>query len=178
MKALHPRLQTARETLKHELMVWAWISAYLFIFFTAILLYGWEKAGTGGRAVTELGLAAVQAVVLGKFVLFGKILGLGELPTEEPLYVRVLRRTLGVLIVVAVFMALEEVGMAVLRGGRVMDGMSTLAAHGAAEILIIMLLMFLILLPLSVLLEFSRHIPPAEIRRLLFGKRNSTADPL
>lgn len=178
MGTVAARLQAAGQALKIELVVWAWISAYLFILFAAILLYGWEKGGGEGRATTEIGLAAVQAVVLGKFVLFGKILGLGKLPREEALYLRVLRRTLGVLVVVALFMALEEVAVSVLRGGSIMEGLHALAARGAAEILIIMLLMFLILLPLSVLLEFSRHIPPAEIRRLLFGKRNSTADPL
>jgi hypothetical protein len=177
MKALRAKLQAAGETLKHEMVVWAWISAYLFILFSAILLYGWEKAGGEGRAVTEVGLAAVQAVVLGKFVLFGKVLGLGKMPREEPLFLRVLRRTLGVLIVVAVFMALEEMAMSVLRGGSLMDGIDALLARGVAELVITTFLMFLILLPLSVLLEFARHIPPAEIRRLLFGRRG-TADPL
>jgi hypothetical protein len=174
---LRAKLQAAGETLKQELVVWAWISAYLFILFAAILLYGWVKGGSEGRATTEIGLAAVQAVVLGKFVLFGKILGLGKLPRAEALYIRVLRRTLGVLVVVAVFMALEEMAVSVLRGGTVMDGLYALVARGADEILITMLLMFLILLPLAVLLEFSRHIPRAEIRRLLFGHRG-TADPL
>jgi hypothetical protein len=177
MKDLRARLQAAGETFQHELVVWAWISAYLFILFAAILLYGWEKGGDDGRALTEVGLAAVQAVVLGKFVLFGKILGLGKLPRAEPLLARVLRRTLGVLLVVAVFMAFEEMAVSVLRGGSLMGGIHVLAARGSAEILITMLLMFLILLPLSVLLEFSRHIPRAEIRRLLFGRR-SRADAL
>lgn len=177
MGSLRAKLQAAGTTLKHELVVWAWISAYLFILFSAILLYGWAKGGSEGRAVTEIGFAAVQAVVLGKFVLFGKILGLGKLPREEALVVRVLRRTLGVLVVVAVFVALEEVAVSVLRGGTAMEGLNLLMARGATELLITMLLMFLILLPLAVLLEFARHIPPAEIRRLLFGRRGA-ADPL
>jgi hypothetical protein len=171
MEAEPSLLRKAGDTLKHELIVWAWISAYLFVLFSAILLYGWAKAGTEGRALAEIGFAALQAVVLGKFVLFGKIFGLGRMPREEALIIRVLRRTAGVLLVVAGCVVGEEMLMAVVRGGSPLDGLNEILGRGAADLGISMLLMFLILLPLAVLLEFSRHIPPAEIRALLFGRR-------
>lgn len=171
MEAGTSLLHKAGETLKHELVVWAWISAYLFVLFSAILLYGWAKAGTEGRALAEISFAAVQAVVLGKFVLFGKLFGLGKLPREEALIRRVLRRTAGVLLVVAVCIAGEEMLMSVVRGGTLMDGLTELVGRGAADLGASLLLMFLILLPLAVLLEFARHIPPADIRAMLFGRR-------
>jgi hypothetical protein len=164
-------LRKAGHALKHELVVWAWISAYLFVLFAAILLYGWAKAGTEGRALAEIGFAAVQAVVLGKFVLFGKIFGLGKMPREEALITRVVRRTAGVLLVVAACVAGEEMLMSVVRGGTLMGGLNELLGRGAADLGASLLLMFLILLPLAVLLEFARHIPPAEIRAVLFGRR-------
>jgi hypothetical protein len=164
------RLQAAGQALKHELVVWAWISAYLFVLFATILLYGWAKAGGEGRALTEISLAAVQAVVLGKFVLFGKIFGLGALPTEEPLIRRVLRRTLGILLVVVAFVALEEMVVSLLHGGTAMEGLRELLSRGLVELGVTMVLMFLLLTPLSVLIEFARHIPPAELRRMLFGR--------
>lgn len=163
-------LQRAGDALKRELVVWAWISAYLFVLFSAVLLYGWAKAGTEGRALAELAFAAVQAVVLGKFVLFGKIFGLGKLPREEALIRRVLRRTAGVLLVVAACVAGEEIVMSVVRGGTLADGLHELVGRGAADLGSSLLLMFLILLPLTMLLEFARHIPRAEIRQLLFGR--------
>lgn len=170
MEGTTSTLQKAGDALKREFVVWAWISAYLFVLFSAILLYGWAKAGSDGRAFAEIGFAAVQAVVLGKFVLFGKIFGLGKMPQEEPLIIRVLRRTAGVLLVVAACVVGEEMVMSVIRGGKAVDGLNEILSRGAADIGITMLLMFLILLPLAVLLEFSRHIPPAEIRQLLFGR--------
>lgn len=171
MEAGASKLQAAASVLKNELLIWFWISAYLFVLFSAILLYGWAKSGTEGRALAEIGFAAVQAVVLGKFVLFGKIFGLGKLPREEALITRVLRRTAGVLLVVAACIAGEEMVMSVIRGGSAMEGLTEILGRGAADLGISMLLMFLILLPLAVLMEFSRHIPPAEIRALLFGRR-------
>ena len=163
------KLQAAGHVLKHELTVWFWISLYLFVLFATILLYGWAKSGGEGRAWTEISLAAVQAIVLGKFVLFGKIFGLGALPTEEPLVRRVLRRTLGVLVVVVGFVALEEMVVSMFHGGTAMQGLQELLSRGVAELGITMVLMFLLLMPLSILIEFARHIPPAEMRRMLFG---------
>ena len=163
------KLQAAAHMLKHELTIWACISAYLFVLFATILLYGWAKSGGEGRALTEISLAAVQAVVLGKFVLFGKIFGLGALPTEEPLVRRVLRRTLGILLVVICMVALEEMVVSLLHGGTALEGLRELLSRGLVELGVTMVLMYLLLLPLSVLIEFARHIPTAELRRMLFG---------
>jgi hypothetical protein len=162
-------LQAAAHVLKHELQVWFWVSLYLFVLFAAVLLYGWAKSGTEGRAVAEVGLAAVQAVVLGKFVLFGKIFGVGVLPKREPLIRRVLRRTLSILLVVAAFVVLEEVVVSIFHGGTAMDGVRAFVERGAPDLLASMLLMYLVLMPLSMLLEFARHFPPGEIRAILFG---------
>jgi hypothetical protein len=158
------------QTVKHEMLIWFWVSAYLFVLFCGVLLYVWAKGGAEGRAVTQIGIAAVQAIVLGKFVLFGKIFGVGTLPTEEPLVRRVLRRTLGILLVVAAFKALEEMVVAMFHGGTAMEGLRELAGRGVPDLFASMLLMFLLLLPLAMLLEFARHFPPAEIRRMLFGR--------
>ena len=35
--------------LKHELLIWFWVSADLFVLFAAVLLYGWAKGGGEGR---------------------------------------------------------------------------------------------------------------------------------
>jgi hypothetical protein len=134
-----------------------------------VLLYGWAKSGTQGRAIAEVGLAAVQAVVLGKFVLIGKIFGVGVMPTREPLVRRVLRRTLSILLVVAAFVVLEEMVVSVFHGGTVMDGLREFLDRGVPDLLASMLLMYLVLMPLSMLLEFARHFPPGEIRAILFG---------
>jgi hypothetical protein len=156
--------------LKHELTIWFWVSLYLFVLFTAVLLYGWAKGGADGRAMTQVGLAAVQAVVLGKFVLFGKIFGVGALPAEEPLVRRVIRRTLGILVVVLAFVALEEMVVSMFHGGTAMAGLREFLARGPADLAASTLLMFLLLMPLSILLEFARHFPPAEIKAILFGR--------
>jgi hypothetical protein len=156
--------------IRHELNLWFWVSAYLFVLFAAILLFGWAQDGAEGRAVTQIAVAAVQAVVLGKFVLMGKIIGIGTLPKEEPLFRRVLRRTFGVLLVVAAFVALEEMVVAMLHGRTALDGLRELAERGLADLGASMLLIFLLLLPLAMLLEFTRHFPPEEIRRILFGR--------
>jgi hypothetical protein len=163
------KLQAAAHTLRHELTIWFWVSLYLFVLFTAVLLYGWAKSGTQGRAITEVGLAAMQAVVLGKFVLFGKIFGVGVLPKREPLVRRVLRRTFSILLVVAAFVALEEMAVSVFHGGTAMDGLREYADRGAPDLLASMLLMYLVLMPLSMLLEFARHFPPGEIKAIFFG---------
>lgn len=164
------KLHAAGHTLKHEIQIWFWVSLYLFILFSAVLLYGWAKAGTEGRAITELGLAAVQAVVLGKFVLFGKIFGVGTMPLEESLLRRVMRRTLAILLVVAAFVAVEEMVVSMFHGGTAMEGLRDFLGRGAPDLIASMFLLYVILVPLAVLLEFSRHFPPAEIRAILFGR--------
>ena len=162
------RIASAGHALKHEFVIWGWVSLYLFVLFSAIAAYVWAKGGAEGRLLTDIGAAAVRAIVLGKFVLLGKIFGVGAVSADAPLVHRVLVRSGALLVVVALFVVVEEVVVAMIHGGTLRDGIHELAGRGGADLLASMLLFFLILLPLALLQEVVRQIPAEELTRHLF----------
>lgn len=169
------RAHRIRKAVRHELAVWGAVAAYLFIAFSAILIYDWAHGGSDKAASEHFVFAAIRAVVLGKFVLAGKIFGVGELPAERPLVTRTLWRATALLAVTVIFVIIEEMVLALVKGETAIEGLGEFLARGVPDIAASSFLMFLIIVPLAAMLEVSRTVDQAVLRQVLFKGRTGDA---
>ena len=76
---------TLHQRAMHEFKELAIISSYLYVTLGAVILLKAAVLHTKGIAFAPLGIAIVKAVVLGKFVLLGNLVHVGERFTTKPL---------------------------------------------------------------------------------------------
>lgn len=143
--------QQARPSLarraKDEMIRYLVTSLYLYVCFAAVLFYRDAVLSAHGVAFTAYGLAIVKALIMGKFMMLGHALHLGENFRHKALVYPLLYRSalfLGVLLILSV---IEEVVRGLLHGESLADALSGFAGGTWQQIVAICFLMWLILLP-------------------------------
>jgi hypothetical protein len=87
-----------------------WIIAlFLAVFFVSFTYYRRMVLAEAGVSYLHYGVAVVQAFVIAKFVMIGKVLGLHKLFGRGPLIVSVIARAIVFAVLVIVFGAIEHV---------------------------------------------------------------------
>ncbi|WP_144186314.1 hypothetical protein [Elioraea rosea] len=139
--------RSVRDRARSELRSYLLLSAYLFICFVSILGYRAAVLAEHGLHFAPLGIAAVKALVLAKFILLGHMLRLGATPRTWPLAIIVLYRSGLFLLLLLALSVVEEV----IRGA--LDGLGPAMALREAttnrgwELAATVILLWLILLP-------------------------------
>ncbi len=159
-----------KHRLMEELRRYLLVSAYLYVCFGAILLYKTAILSEAGQHYVPLGVAAVKALVLGKFVLIGEMAGVGSRFGSGGFLPRVARRSLLLLLVLVALTAVEEFVVALIHGRTMGEAASALTGLLRPEPLASTLLMLLILVPLVVVTELSRTLGPGGLRRLVLDR--------
>jgi hypothetical protein len=162
-----------KHRLMEELKNYAFISAYLFICFSVILLYEAALAPVGQNALLELGVALGKALVLGKFVLIGAAVESRTQMNTTGLVSRVARRTVLILAVLIALKLLEELIIGVVHDRRIANIIGELTGQPWLNLLAPVLLMLLILIPLITASEVSQALGRGRLKQLLFDKRPS-----
>lgn len=144
-----------RERLREELVKYLALSAYLYVCFAAIALYKWAVLREAGVAFLPLGLAAIKALIVGKFLLLGNIVSGGLRLDARGLLERVFARTFVLLVLLFVLVLVEELAVGLFHGRTAGAVLAEFRAywpeHAALSFLIA-----LILLPLVAAIEFAR----------------------
>ena len=86
----------------HELKELVFISLYLYITLGAVILMKTAALHTQGIEFTPWGIAIVNAVVLGKFMLLGEAMKIGGRTTTGPLIWPTLKKALGLLVLLII----------------------------------------------------------------------------
>jgi len=155
--------------MRHELVRYAVVSAYLYVCFGAIILYKAAVLRAHDIDFPILGLAIVKALILGKFVLVGQALRVGERHDDKPLIYAIAYK-------VAMFAALlfalsvtEEVIVAKIHGRSAAEGLAHVAGATWPEILASCLLLCLILVPYFGLSAINAELGDKRLHRMFFG---------
>jgi hypothetical protein len=152
----------------HELKQYAAIALYLYICFGAILLYKASVLHAQGIGYGPYGLAAVKALILGKFMLIGHALKIGERYRHRPLIYPVLYKSLVFLAVLVACSVIEEAVAGAIHGRTVMASLSDIAGGSWSQIAATCLLLWLILLPYFAFRQIGEVLGKGELRRMFF----------
>jgi hypothetical protein len=162
---------------RRELVGYVGVSAYLYVCFAAVLFY--KSAILSGHGVTydHFGLAAAKALILGKFILVGNALSVGQRRTAGRLIFHVLYKSVSFLLLLFLLNILEEVCVGLFHGrtpGSVIGGF---IGPQLPQTLANSILVLLILIPYIAVQEASRRMPKGEMINLIFGRPPGTDVP-
>lgn len=152
----------------HELKTYAAVALYLYVCLGALQLYKDALLHAEGVHYALYGVAAIKALILGKFMAVGHALQIGERYAAKPLIYPILHKSLSFLVLLFILDLLEEVGIGALHGRSVIDSFFAMAGGTGLQIVAACILLFLVLLPYFAYRELGRSLGEDTLRRLLF----------
>jgi Na+-transporting NADH:ubiquinone oxidoreductase subunit NqrD len=148
-----------KERAREELRNYAIVAAYLYVCFGAILLYKTALLREEGVAFLPHGLAAIKALILGKFILIGEAVGVGTRAQPRSLFSAIVTRTRLFFLLLVVLSVVEELVVGKMHGHSLAETIAELREHAGLEMLATSVLVLLILVPLIAFKELrSRNV--------------------
>jgi hypothetical protein len=160
---------------RHELVEYVAISAYLYIYFAALLFFKAAILHGEGISYAPYGVAAVKAVILGKFILLGHVLKVGERHARGRLVLDILEKSLLFLVLLIALSTVEEVAVGLIHGRPISESITHVAGPDLLQVLATSLLMLLVLIPYFAFREIDRSLGEGKLLKLLVGRPSPDA---
>lgn len=167
-------MATATTTLKqrayNEFKEFLLIAFYLWVVFALFLLY---KSVILNESISYVsrGVALVNALVLGKFVLIARALHLGDQADNAPLIYPTLLKAALFSILLACCKILEEAAVGLYHGKSFAQSIADLGGGSLKGILTLTLLLFVMLIPFFACGELKRVLGEGKLGQLFFHPR-------
>jgi len=159
---------TARDKLHRELREYAIISIYLFVCLGAVLLYRTAVLDEHGIDAWKMGAAVGKSLILGKFILIGQAMRIGERRDSSTVFRAIMIKALLFLVLLLVLSTIEEAIVARVHGHAI--GHALAERFAVLQLLASSFVMFLILIPYFAFMEIDEAMGGGKLRKLLFSK--------
>jgi hypothetical protein len=153
--------------LRHEFEEYLLVSAYMIAFIGAFTLYR-HLILAEYHVYFAYGSAIVEGLILGKIVLIGQALHVGERKTEAPLIWPTLRKALLFGLLFFVFSILETGVKRLLHHEEVFQAFAGITPEARNEALARSIMMFVALIPFFAFGELRKHFGVESLVRLFF----------
>lgn len=144
------------------------LALYLYICIGAVALLKSAILREVGISFTIWGIPAVKALLLAKFMLIGRALGLGKRFRNRPLIWPTLYHALVFLILLLVLTTVEEVVVGAIRHRALAESLAHVVGRTPFEGVAVCAVMFLILVPYSAFVCLADVLGERETLRLFF----------
>jgi hypothetical protein len=171
MDSRSPSAAAIGHKLGHELREYAVVAAYLYICFGALILYKTAILHAAGIGYMPLGLAAIKALVLGKFILVAQAVKIGDRYVRRRFIHVIVNKSLLFLAVLFVLSVIEEAIVAVIHGRSIVSSFADVGGSTLLQILASCLVMLLILIPYLTFKELDQVLGEGRLRQILFDYR-------
>jgi hypothetical protein len=172
-------VSTRTETLKakayHELKEYVLIVLYLWMIFGLFLVYKSVILNEEHINYLAHGIALINALVLGKFVLIARAFHLGEQLDDAPLIYPTLLKSALFSIVLACCKILEDAGVGLYHGNSFSESIADLGGGTLKGILTLTVLLFVLLIPFFGFGELQRVLGEGKLAQLFFRPRDVSA---
>ena len=158
-----------KKRLTHEMESYAVISTYLLVFLFSFALYRSLLMTEYDLGAFQVGWVVVEALILGKIVLIGEALHVGERLQDRRLFLSVLWKTFTFSLLVLVFKVLEHVVGALVHHKSVAEVFDFSGGRGI-EILSRVELMAVTFIPFFAFRELGRVLGEGKLVELFFRK--------
>jgi hypothetical protein len=161
---------------RHELIEYIVIAAYLYICFSALILYKATILRAHGIEYEALGLALIKALVLGKFIVIANTLRLGDLSGVDRPILKILSKTLCFGLLLVMLSVGEEVIVGLIHGHTTRESLGEIADGYLPQAFAVGLLMMLILIPYIAFREISARLGEGNLVKLLIARATAAHD--
>jgi len=159
-----------KQRLMAEIRVYLVISLYLWICFSALMLYETVVLRAENVQYLPIGTAAIKALIIGKFILIGKAINFGEAVRHTVLLRRILWKSLATLLLLLVFTTAEELVMGLVHGQSGGEIIAEMLDRSWLERLAPSSVMLLVLIPMIAFEEIDEKLGKGSLKRLLFDR--------
>ena len=143
------------------------VSAYLYVCFGAVLLHEAALLHERGLVFENHGLAAVKALIVGKFILLGDAAGIATRPRFATVLTAVAGKTALFLLLLVLLGILEELVVGRIHGRPFAATFDELVHRSPLPFAAKCVLMTVVLIPLLAAREIDRALQPGGLRALL-----------
>ena len=155
---------------RHELVQYWIICAYLYVCFAAIAFYKTAVLRANGIEYAPYGAAAIEALLVGKFLMIGHAVRLGERRRPRRMAFALLAKAAVFLLFLMALSAAEEVVRGLVHGRTVLASVRELWGGTLLQVFATSLLMLLILIPYLAFKELARVVGPERLRAVLLAR--------
>jgi hypothetical protein len=162
---------TLRQRTVHEFKELAILTAYLYVTIGAVILYKTAVLHGQGINFVPWGIAVVKALLLAKFILIGRAMGIGERYTDRPLIWPTLYKAFAFLVLVVVLTIIEEVVVGWFHHQSVAASLGELTGAKRDETFAGILILLLVLTPYFAFHVLDEALGEGRLARMFFVER-------
>lgn len=159
-----------KERAIEELKLFLVIALYLWVFLGSFTLYRRLITAEAGSAYLHYGIALVEALVIAKVVLLGKMFGVGRRFEDRPLIVPVLYKAVLFGVLVLLFGVVEHLVEGWFRRQGLLGGLHEIGALGAYELGARVLMLMVAFVPFFGFTEIGRVIGIEKLGAMFFSR--------
>lgn len=149
------------------------ITFYLWLFLGSFTVYRRLIMAETGVPYLHFGIALVEAMVIAKVVLIGRVFGVSRRFENKPLIVPVLYKSILFAIIVLLSGVLEHLVEGWFHKQGPMGGLREIASLGDYELGARVLMLFVAFVPFFAFGEIGRVLGPQKLATMFFGKREA-----
>ena len=168
--AEHPPARSLKQRALDELKVYWVITLYLWLFLGCFTVYRRLILAETGVAYVHYGIALVEAMVIAKVVLIGRIFGFSRRFEQGPLIVAVIYKSILFALLVMLFSVVEHLVSGWIHERGLLDGLREIAALGAYEIGARVLTFTVAFVPFFAFAELGRVLGMKRLAAMFFSK--------
>jgi hypothetical protein len=156
----------------HELKEYLFVSFYLWVFQAMFVQYKSLVLAQQHIDFAANGVAIVNALVLGKFLLIARAFHPGRRAENAPLIYPTLLKSVMLAVVVGMLKILEEIIVGHFHGKSVAESVADLGGGSGKAILVMTVILFVVLIPLTAFGEVGRVVGEDKLRALFLRPRD------
>jgi len=152
------------------------IAIYLWLFLGSFTIYRRLIVAETGATYLHYGIALVEALVIAKVILVGRMFGFSRRFEDKPLIVPVLYKTILFAVLVILFGIVEHLVEGWVHKQGLVGGLRELGEVGTYELGARMLILIVVFIPFFAFGEIVRVLGAREIAAMYFSKREALRD--
>jgi hypothetical protein len=163
--------ENLKERLLEEFKVFWLIAFYLWLFLGSFVLYRRLVAAETGAGYLHYGFALVQALIIAKVVLVGRMFAFTRRFDDRPLIVPVLYKSVLFGILVVVFAVIEHMVEGWIHGEGLLGGLRALRDTGSYELAARVVMLIAAFVPFFAFGELGRVVGTKRLSAMFFATR-------
>lgn len=156
-----------------ELKKFLMIFAYLWLVFLVFLVHEWVVLANNNIGFRFYGLAALNALVLGKIMLIAETMRFAERFHDRPLIVPIAYKSVAFAVLLMAAYILEEIAVGMFHGKSAAESFPQIGGGGPIALVCVTALLSIALVPFFAFREIARVVGKAEFRTLMLGAAKS-----